>query len=208
MRTIALVLSRVGLIVVACWASSSVASRYGQAMCRRDVSGTLVPAESHYRLCCKRCCHRYTSRPAVCIPVSQSPTVSLRRNVNCEHNDQVARWVDKWRNGNREEQEQAIEWVSRQYITAGMQRRDAELFSAPAFVARVMESCMFIFHMMDGRNTRFGCTIGWSMVPKWLGLLILQPEGNIAGARGKKGSEKAPVKTRASEFGIARERGW
>ena len=33
------------------------------------------------------------------------------------------------------------------------------------------------------------------MVPKWLGLLILQPEGNIAGARGKKGSEKAPVKT-------------
>ena len=151
MRTIRQLLSRVGLIVVACWASSSVASRYGQAMCRRDVIGTLVPAESHYRLCCKRCCHRYTSRPAVCIPVSQSPTVSLRRNVDCEHNDQVARWVDKWRNGNREEQEQAIEWVSRQYITAGMQRRDAELFLGPG-IRGESHGILYVYLPHDGRS--------------------------------------------------------
>ena len=62
-------------------------------------------------------------------------------NHDCRrHRDEeIARWKDRWSNGDGTAQEQTIEWASQEYLVTGMPRTAVERLFGPGMRARSSE---------------------------------------------------------------------
>jgi hypothetical protein len=56
-------------------------------------------------------------------------------NASLPASNEISHWKDAWDKGNQKQQEEALEWVYRKYVIAGMEKKDVERFLGPGIRA-------------------------------------------------------------------------
>lgn len=124
--------------------------------------------------------------------VSCHTQVTPNQDCGRHRDEEIARWKDKWSNGDGTAQEQAIEWASQRYLVAGMQRTEVERLLGPGMRARSSE-IVYAYLPRDSQS-RYALWVYYRTTPEGEVVKSFSVTTTENGEERRRGQEKAPVK--------------